>query len=312
MPDTRRDTRMVFIVCLLTLFCRTASGEEVIRTVDWQQLASTSTLVSGTVVAATDSASGAILQLVHTESDPATFHLVTIDHPGIRTARYALKGRVRHNSVADGSYLEMWSHLPDGAFFSRALEQSGPMGRLDGSSESREFVLPFFNREDGPPPEQLVFNLVLSGAGTVEIGPIELVQFDAADDPFASSTGWWSDRQAGLMGGIVGSALGILGAAIGWLGSVGRGQELCVRRAQSNGISWRSSRHPGRPGPVGRTTLRRLLPAPATRDNFDGARSVAPSFDEQEVRGVGAETNAGPRRVPRAPTAHQPRSRTGS
>ena len=120
----------------------------------------------------------------------------------------------------------MWSHLADGAFFSRALEQSGPMGRLDGSSGWREFVLPFFNREDGPPPEQLVFNLVLSGAGTVEIGPIELVQFDAADDPFASSTGWWSDRQAGLMGGIVGSALGILGAAIGWLGSVGRARSF--------------------------------------------------------------------------------------
>ena len=100
---------MVLIVIVLTLMFtgRTVSTEEIIRTVDWQQLASTSTLVSGTVVAATDSAPGATLRLVHTESDPATFHLVTLDHPGIRTARYALKGRVRHNAVAAGSYLEM-------------------------------------------------------------------------------------------------------------------------------------------------------------------------------------------------------------
>ena len=219
-----RDTRIVFVVIFLTLMAtgRTASAEEVVRTVDWQVLASTNMLVSGTVIAATDSASGPSLRIAHTDNDPATFHLVTIEHPRIGTARYALKGRIRHVAVAAGSYLEMWSHLPDGAFFSRALEQSGPMGRLDGSSEWREFLLPFFNQEGGSPPEQLVFNLVLSGAGTVEIGSTELVQFGPADDLFASSTGWWSDRQAGLMGGIAGSALGILGAAIGWLSSAGR------------------------------------------------------------------------------------------
>ena len=48
------------------------------------------------------------------------------------------------------------------------------MGRLDGSSPWRDFVLPFFNQEGGEPPDKLVFNLVLTGPGTVEIGPLSL------------------------------------------------------------------------------------------------------------------------------------------
>jgi len=93
------------------------------------------------------------------------------------------------------------------------------MGRLEGSSEWRPFVLPFSNREGGAPPEKLVVNLVLTGPGVVEIGPLQLVELNPADDLFADSGAWWNDRQAGLFGGIAGSGLGILGALIGWLGS---------------------------------------------------------------------------------------------
>jgi hypothetical protein len=117
-------------------------------------------------------------------------------------ARYALRGRVKYNGVATGSYLEMWNYLSEGAFFSRSLDRSGPMGRLEGSSDWRIFVLPFMNRDGGSPPDKLVLNLVMMGAGTVEIGPLELVQFAAGEDPLADSSAWWSDRQAGtFLGG---------------------------------------------------------------------------------------------------------------
>jgi len=204
------------------LLSRTVWGAEVVRSIRWQDLAAANRLTSGTVVAAPQGAEGPSLRVVHEGRAPATFPLVTIERPGISATRYAFRGRVRYEGVASGSYLEMWNHLSEGAFFSRSLDQSGPMRRLEGSSGWRAFVLPFFNREGGSPPEKLVFNLVMTGAGTVEIGPLELVQFAADEDLFADSTAWWSDRQAGLLGGIVGSALGILGAVIGGLGSAAR------------------------------------------------------------------------------------------
>ena len=179
-------TSLVLVLCLMT---RLASGEEVVRTINWPDLVAEAALPSAAVVV--DQAGGAepFLRVVHRGGTGETFHLVTITAPAIRTARYGVRGLVRYENVVAGSYLEMWNQLPEGAFFSRSLDESGPMGRLDGSSEWRPFLLPFFNREDGPPPNALVLNLVMAGNGTVEIGPIQLAQFDADDALSAGPAG---------------------------------------------------------------------------------------------------------------------------
>jgi hypothetical protein len=220
----RPESALVTVACCL-LLVSAAWSEEVVSRIEWQALAAAGTLKSGTVVAGPD---GPSLRVVHRRAAAVTLPLATIERPAIRTARYALRGRVRYEGVAPGSYLEMWSHLPEGAFFSRSLAQSGPLRRLEGSSGWRTFVLPFFNREGGPPPDRLVLNLVLTGAGTVDIGPLELVQLAAGEDPLAGAVAWWSGRQAGLFGAVAGSTLGILGALIGWLGSAGRGRRFVL------------------------------------------------------------------------------------
>ena len=229
-----RNLLLAGACCLL--LSRTAWSAEVVQSIRWQELAAAHALTSGILVAAPDAAAGSSLRVVHKGAAPATFALVTIERPPIRTARYALRGRVRYEGVVAGSYLEMWSHLPNGAFFSRSLGQSGPMGRLEGTSDWRAFVLPFANREGGSPPDKLVFNLVMTGAGTVEIGPVDLVELAADEDLMANSTAWWTGSQAGRLGGIAGSALGILGAAIGWLGSAGRAKGFVLGALK--GIGW--------------------------------------------------------------------------
>jgi hypothetical protein len=229
----RSATTLFAVACLLS--SRSASSEEVLRSIKWQELAAARALTSGTLVAVADGAEGPALRVVHHGAAAATFPLATIERPGITATRYALRGRVRYEGVAAGSYFEMWNHLSEGAYFSRSLDASGPMGRLEGSSGWRAFVLPF-NREGGSTPEKLVFNLVMGGAGTVEIGPVELVQFAGDEAPVADSAAWWSARQAGVLGAVAGSALGILGAVIGWLGSAGRARSFVL--AALKGIGW--------------------------------------------------------------------------
>lgn len=225
---------LLAVACCLSA-PHTARGEEVVRSIGWQELAAANRLTSGAVVAAAEGASGPILRVVNREPVPSTFLLATIERPGIGTARYALRGRVRYEGVAAGSYLEMWNHLSEGAFFSRTLAPSGPLGRLDGSSGWRAFLLPF-DGEGGSPPDKLVFNLVMTGTGTVEIGPVELVQFAASEDLLADSEAWWSDRQGGMLGGVVGSAIGLLGAVVGWLGSTARAKNFVLGTLK--GMAW--------------------------------------------------------------------------
>ena len=128
------------------LLASTAWSEEIVRRIDWQELAAANALKSGTVVAVDEAAGGRGLRLVQEGTGPVTLPLLTIERPDIRTKRYALRGRVKYERVAPGGHLEMWSYRPEGAFFSRTLAQSGPMQGLEGSSGWRPFVLPFFNR----------------------------------------------------------------------------------------------------------------------------------------------------------------------
>jgi hypothetical protein len=211
-------------------------GEELVTSIGWRELAEAGKLKVGTVVDSPTGVAGPSLRLIHRGPQPMTFPLVTIDRPPINMARYALRGRVTYNAVSKDSYLEMWSYLAEGAFFSRTLGENGPMQRLEGSSGQRAFVVPFSNREGGAPPERLVFNLVLTGAGTVEIGPLELVQFAANEDMFADDNAWWSERQGGALGGVIGSVLGIVGAVIGWLASAGRAKGFVLSALTA--IAW--------------------------------------------------------------------------
>lgn len=231
----RRALLALAAACWL-LLPSTVWSEEIVRRISWPEVAAAKALKAGTVVSDPE---GARLRLVHEGSAPATLPLLTIERPGIRSARYAVRGRVRYERVADG-YLEMWNHVPAGSYFSRSLADSGPLRRLQGSSGWRAFVLPFFNRDGAPPPDRLVLNLVLAGPGTVEIGSLELVQFAPGEDPLASSTGepgaWWSGRQAGALGAIGGTALGTLGALVGWLGSAGRARGFVLGTLK--GLAW--------------------------------------------------------------------------
>ena len=68
----------------------TAGSEEVVRSIRWDEVAATGRLASGAI------AEGPSLRVVHDKPTPATFLLVTLERPGIRKVRYALRGRVKH------------------------------------------------------------------------------------------------------------------------------------------------------------------------------------------------------------------------
>jgi hypothetical protein len=151
-----------------------------------------------------------------------TFPLGTIEQPQVPADGYAVVGRIRYEGVEGQGFLEMWSEFADGSrYFSRTLAGEGPEALLSGSSGWRDFELPFF-LDGAPPPRGLEIGVVLPGAGTVEVGPLDLVSLGAGDGA------WWSDRTAGLAGGIAGSVIGIFGALIGWLVSRGRARSFTL------------------------------------------------------------------------------------
>lgn len=73
----------------------------------------------------------------------------------------------------------------------------------------------------------LAGDVVAAPAGSSR--PVEQLKLqDRAGKPFAVPGAWWSDRQAGLLGGIAGSVLGCVGALIGTLGGLGKARPLVM------------------------------------------------------------------------------------
>jgi hypothetical protein len=150
---------------------------------------------------------------------PSTTTILIVSEPSISSPHYAVRGKVKYEGVAGDGYLELWNDFESaGKYFTRSLAPWGQMKKLSGSSGWRSFELPFY-AERGMRPKQLTLNVVLPGAGKVTVSQTTLVDL--------SSTGaWWTEPQAGLWGGLLGSFVGILGGLVGWLSSRGKSPSL--------------------------------------------------------------------------------------
>jgi hypothetical protein len=181
-----------------------ALAQEPVATIDW----TTTPPASGTVV---DGAARI------TSTSGGTFPLAAVDVPDLGTTDYEIRGQVRYDDVAGTSYLEMWSVFPDaGRYFTRTLATDGPMAALSGTSDWRSFELPFFLNGSSP-PKRLEINVVLAGAGTVDVGRLEVVNLAVGA---ANDGAWLSPRDLGIASAVAGSTIGLFGALIGVL--VGR------------------------------------------------------------------------------------------
>jgi len=201
------------------------SGAAAPREFKWDEIQKDGRLVAGIVLPPEPGAPFYRLK-VDGASGARSITVLTIDRPGISTARYALTGQVRYDQVDGTGYLELWNYFPNGGqYFSRTLAETGPMMKLHGTSSWRSFTLPF-DATGAPPPTKLVLNVVLAGSGVVYLGPVKLTEAtrDESSLPGPSS----SERISGVAGGLAGSLIGCIGAAIGVLASLGRARRFVV------------------------------------------------------------------------------------
>ena len=155
-----------------------------------------------------------------------SFPLVAIAAPDLGRDGYEVRGDVRYSNVTGTGYFEMWSIFPDGGrYFSRTLATTGSMAALTGTSDWRPFELPFF-LQGGVPPTRLEINVVLPGAGSVDVGRLEIARLAAGE--VGRRGAWLSDQSVGAVGAIVGTSIGLLGAAIGILAGRGRGRRYVL------------------------------------------------------------------------------------
>jgi len=145
------------------------------------------------------------LLIKHTEPKPASIALWKVESPGVTTKFYALRGKLRYKNVDGTGYLETWNEFPEQGqpnirAFSRSLAEYGPFGKLSGTSDWRDVFIPFNAEGTKQPLAKLELNLVLAGAGEVEITDLQLIEF----------------ADSGAMWGALGSGMPNSNRAVSW------------------------------------------------------------------------------------------------
>ena len=222
------------VASLLTLALVAGASEAEQKPVaeySWQSLAEAGKIQSGTVVTLPDKT--VALKVENTTNQPLTATVLTIEQPMIKTDYYQVRGELKHDGVEGDGYLEMWNHFGENAYFSRTLGDVGPMRKLSGTSDWREFLLPFNATGTTSNPSKLVINVHLPAKGVVLLKS-SLILTESSTPPGASAApgAWWSDRTGNLAGGILGAMIGCTGGLIGWLSSRGRAQGFVINAAR--------------------------------------------------------------------------------
>jgi len=220
-------TSWIVVLVTMTAWVGIAKDEgEMLRRYTWEAVNPDLLPPEAQVAPGGSEVDGAVLHIENTSGSAVTVPILSVVPPRIDKRTYALMGQVAYRNVEEKGYLEMWSTLHGARFFSRTLSASGPVGVLSGSSEWRNFALPFHMQEELIAPELLEVNVVLPAGGTVLVGPMTLKQFDDRAGPYREAGAWWDDETAGLIGGIGGGLFGAIGAMIGILLSRGLGRSL--------------------------------------------------------------------------------------
>lgn len=189
----------------------------------WQALADAGQVKSGTVVTLPDKS--VALKIENTGSAPLMATVLVIENPKVTGDFYSLSGDVRYEGVEGDGFLEMWNHFGEAAYFSRTMGDTGPMGKLRGTSDWRPFILPFNATGTKSRPTKLVVNVHLPAKGVVYLrSPLKLAESSEKKGESGSVQpgAWWSDRTGNLAAAILGSIIGVLGGLIGWLGARGK------------------------------------------------------------------------------------------
>jgi hypothetical protein len=178
-----------------------------------------------------------------------TVTVLDLKNPPVTKSYYVFEGSIRYKDVKGLSVIVVGASLPDGKKYwgpgvgfgkLDAKKSAGPVPIVQGTSDWKPFTL-WFNKdiaERSPEafPSRITLEVQFAGEGTVFLGPVRLREYDTASferlvypaRPPQPAKPWWTDEDAGWIGGIGGSIVGLLGAVIGTLGGLGKARRFVV------------------------------------------------------------------------------------
>ena len=227
------------VIIYLLLRAANTPAQQTLCEISWDQLKQQGKLTVGEVLPVDTEINTPPLKLKNPQNQPIIFDILTLDHPAITTPYIALIGKVKYEQIQGIGHLALWTFFSEEEkYFTRTVDTDGPMRQLAGSSQWRDFILPFKFDKKSQFPIKLEFKVFLPDTGSVYLCPIRLIQYEnyqalnaAIGNLPVNTKGtkvWWSDTVAGWIGALIGASAGLLGALIGTLTGMGKAKFIVL------------------------------------------------------------------------------------
>ncbi|HEX4146562.1 MAG TPA: hypothetical protein VHY91_23880 [Pirellulales bacterium] len=156
-------------------------------------------------------------------ADEALNEQDTMDYNGI-IKNYVVRGQVKYEGAAGACILELLNEFTDRHFHTITYRDQL---EIDASSDWGSFQLAP-RTQSGMRLRRLTLSVILPAAGRVTVAQ-PLVAPGGPVTPLGESpNGWWSKRDAGVIGGVLSACMGTLGGLIGLSVAWGRSRRLTI------------------------------------------------------------------------------------
>lgn len=217
----------VSALATLPAIARTEQVQQISR----EQIAKFDQLPHGFSASVTGDPEHPVIQVVSEGARAGRVNLATIRNPLLNAPCYAIRGEISYSDVTSDGFMEMWIWFGEAeSYFSRAVAEAGPMGKLSAQSGWRGFSLPF-NALTRSSPTKLELDINLPSRGNVTVRNLRLVQTASFEELQAGQPAWWTERTVGWAAGLVGAVIGCLGSLLEFLASRGRARSFVVGTA---------------------------------------------------------------------------------
>jgi hypothetical protein len=209
--------------------CATAWGQQTVTTWRWNELPPAQLPHAASLV----SFGGQTALKIENPSDaPLQLTLLTEDAPKISSQVYAVQGEVREEGLRGNVFMDMWSSF--------AHERpSSSRAQIHAATNWVPYSVPFNSMGNSEHPTRLQIVLWIGGRGTIFLGPVKLVQYEAAQNYVGHSLGnvwlygrtadpWWSNHTGARITNIETAILFAVGLVMG---------ALCVKRKARGAVT---------------------------------------------------------------------------
>jgi hypothetical protein len=223
--------KKLFQIGLLLLLATPAVAQEssrsnppkVLRTFDWKNL---SAQIPDSQIVSMNGMS--VLKIEKTNDVPLEIPLLMVTNSSLIQKANSIEWEMKYENVHYSSTSKLWAYL---RFFEIFPPQAAGGDNFtnyqdddfNGTKNWDKYDFGFRRApyDNQTRPNKLKLEICLPSTGTVYLRPVKLLGT-------AHSFDWWSEKQAGLIGGIGGSIIGCFGGLIGLLASRGKARKFVL------------------------------------------------------------------------------------